>query len=363
MKILDKYIFKELLLPLISGILAFSFILAGSSILPQLVSESIKYNIPLSDVIILILLRLPWIFSLAMPMATLFATITVFGRLGNDLEIIALRANGISTIRLLIPTIIIGIGVSLMAFSFTEYIVPRAAGTAETIYRTYKNQKKPIITKNINITEYDKQNNPKRILYIGEMDKSELENITITEFEQGSLARLIRAKKGLWVNSGTWEFENGIMHSFMPNDPTKITVIEFQKEIINLKLTPKNLEMPEKDIDQMNRKQILEQIEFKKKTGEDPIRYIMNYHLKLSIAFSCLIYSILGASMGLQPHRSSSALGLGLSIVVILVYIVLMSIGMGMGLSKVIPPIFAAWLPNIIVGIFSLFLLQKRASQ
>ena len=87
MKILDRYIISELLLPLISGILAFSFILAGSSVLPQLVSESVKYNIPLIDILMLTILKLPWIFSLSMPMATLFATITVFGRLGNDLEI------------------------------------------------------------------------------------------------------------------------------------------------------------------------------------------------------------------------------------------------------------------------------------
>lgn len=363
MKILDRYIFLELLLPLIGGVLAFSFILAGSSILPQLIAESIKFNIPLHDLIILILLRLPWILTLSMPMATLFAAITVFGRLGNDLEIIALRANGISSLRLMIPTIIVGIGVSLLAFSFTEYIVPRAASTAETIALTYKNQQKPIITSNINITEYDKKNNPKRMIHIGEMNQSILENITISEYSEGFLTRLIRSKKGKWIQSGTWEFYDGFMHNFYPSDPYKLTMVEFKKEVINLKMTPKNFEQREKGLDEMNRKEILEKIEFKRKTGEDPIKYIMDYHLKLSVAFSCLIYSILGASMGLTPHRSSSALGLGLSIVVILVYIVLMSIGMGMGLSKMIPPILAAWLPNIVVGIFSLFLLKKRALQ
>ena len=363
MKILDKYVVSEIIFPLISGILAFSFILSGSTILPKLVSDAIKYNIPVQDILLLISLKMPYVFSLAIPMATLFATITVFGRLGNDLEIIALWANGISIVRLLIPTIVMGCIISLLAFACTEYIVPRAASTAEVMYQSYKHQQKPIITKNINITEYDKKNNPKRILHIGQMDKGMLENITISEFDDGHLARLIRAKSGQWLNLGAWEFYNGVMHSFLVDDPGKITILEFEKEFINLNMTPQNFENREKDIDQMNRKELLEKIEFKKRTGEDPIKYIMDYHLKLSVAFSCLIYSILGATMGLRPHRSSSALGLGLSIIVILIYIVLISICMGLGLSKMIPPVLAAWLPNIIVGIFSLFLLQKRAAQ
>lgn len=362
-KIIDRYIISELLLPLLSGILAFSFILAGSTILPGLVSDAIKYQIPLTDFLVLIALKIPWIFSLSMPMATLFATITVFGRLGNDLEIIALRANGVSVLRLIFPTIFTGLCISLLAFSFTENIVPQAAKTAQTIFLNYRNQNKPIIQKNINISEYDAQKNPKRIINIGQFRLNKLENITISEFDNGQLSRLIRSKHGQWLSEGAWQFDSGIMHSFSALDPKKITIVEFDKEIINLDITPKNIHDRKKGIEEMNRKELLEKIEFQKRSGEDPIKFIMDYHLKVSIAFSCLIYSILGASMGLQPHRSSSALGLGLSLVVIFIYVVLMSVGMGLGLSKALPPLIAAWFPNIIVGFFSLVLLSKRARQ
>ena len=107
MKIIDRYILSEFFFPFISGILAFTFIIAGTQ-MPQIVSDSVKYAIPLIDLIRLILLKLPYIIALSIPMAVLFSTISVFGRLGNDLEIIALRANGVSTMRLFFPVLIIG---------------------------------------------------------------------------------------------------------------------------------------------------------------------------------------------------------------------------------------------------------------
>ena len=88
----------------------------------------------------------------------------------------------------------------------------------------------------------------------------------------------------------------------------------------------------------------------------------MDLHMKNAIAFSSLIYCFLGASMGLKPHRKSSAMGIGISLIVIFIYIILMAIGNGLGLSKTIPPIIAAWFPNIVIGTSSIFLVKKLAS-
>ena len=79
--------------------------------------------------------------------------------------------------------------------------------------QNYKHNYKPIVTKNINITEYDQKKNPKRVLHIGEMKKTNVENITIAEYEKGDLFRLIRAKTGSWLKDGSWLFNQGVMHN------------------------------------------------------------------------------------------------------------------------------------------------------
>ena len=112
----------------------------------------------------------------------------------------------------------------------------------------------------------------------------------------------------------------------------------------------------------MNRKEVLEQITIMKSLGQDPVKLLMDFHIKIAIAFSPLIYCLLGASMGLRPHRSSSAMGIGLSLIIIFGYIILMSLGMALGLSKSIPPLYAAWTPNIITLLISLYLVKRLAT-
>jgi lipopolysaccharide export system permease protein len=361
MKIIDKYIFKELFIPFTSGVLAFSTILFGSTVLFKLIGDAVKYNIPLLDLILLIILKSPYIIALSIPMATLFSTISIFGRLGNDLEIIALRSNGISVLRLLIPVLIFGLIASFTMLSMSEFIVPKSSSIAKKIIINSKSNKKPKIENNINITQY-KNKLPYRIINIGQKDKTKLKNITIAEYEEGSLVRLIRSNEGRWIPPRSWEFNNGLMHYFQKDNPKRVTVIEFEKENINLDLAPKDLIKSKKNVEEMNRKELMTKIKKEKEYGNDPIKLIMDYHMKTALAFSPLIYCLLGACMGLRPHRSSSALGIGLSLIIIVGYIILMSVGMGLGLAKALPSLYAAWLPNFIIILISIFLTKKLAT-
>ena len=361
MKIIDKYIIKELIIPFSSGVLAFSTILLGSTVLFKLINDTVKYGIPINDMLILILLKLPQIIAISIPMSTLFASLSAFGRLGNDLEILAFRANGISIFRLLLPVIFAGIFISFINIWFSEIIVPSSATVARNLYLTYKEKDSPKIQNNINLTEY-KNNLPYRIINIREKQGLQLKNITIAEYEKGNLSRLINSKSGEWKNEGAWHFYDGIMHSFQQNNKKRVTVIEFEKEFINIDLKPIDLTNRKKNIEEMTRKELTEKINFEKRMGNDPTKLIMDLHTKTAIAFSSLIYCILGASMGLKPHRSSSSMNIGVSLIIIFGYIILMAIGTGLGLAKIMPPIIAAWIPNISIGIISILIVKKLAT-
>ena len=361
MTILDRYIVKELTFPFIFGVIAFTFILSGSTILFALIGEAVKYNIPFLHFSQLFLFKLPQVIALSFPMSMLLATILAFGRLGNDLEILAFRASGISVLRLVLPVVIIGLIVSSLTILFNESIVPNSSKSAEDLFRSYRDNDKPTIRQNINLTEYD-QGLPARIINVQEVNEGLLKNVTVAEYEEGKLIRLVRAKNGVFVKEGGWKFFNGVMHNFNIMNPKQVTVIEFKTEFINLRLKPVDLTKRKKKMEEMNRKELKTRIENKKRQGENFTKDLMDYHMKLSVAFSSLIYCILGASVGLRPHRSSSALGLGLSLLIILAYIVLLSFGMGLGLSGALPPLLAAWFPNIIVGFVGLSLLNKVSS-
>ena len=87
----------------------------------------------------------------------------------------------------------------------------------------------------------------------------------------------------------------------------------------------------------------------------------VQWHQKLSIPFASLVFALVGASLGLRPHRASSSIGLGLSILIIFVYYIAMFLFMALGQSGHLAPILAAWFPNLMTGAVGLGLLIKAA--
>ena len=153
LKIIDKYLLKELIGPFVFGVATFSFILAGGTVIFPLISEALKYQIPFLKVIQLFIFKLPFIIVWTFPMATLFTALIVFGRLNSDLEILAFRAGGINFTRIVTPVIVVGFFISLLTILMNEAIVPQTNNSVENLFRSYRNQTKPTIKQNINFTE------------------------------------------------------------------------------------------------------------------------------------------------------------------------------------------------------------------
>lgn len=359
--LLDRYIIKELIGSFFYGMTAFTAILAGSSILIPLMNEASKYSIPVSQVFQLFIFQLPGIIVFTFPMAMLLTTILTFGRMSGDLEILAFRASGISFFRLVIPALFVGLMVSFITIWFNEAVVPVATHNSENLINRIKKRDRPNIRTNINITEYDKQKRPLRIINVQKVDKGALSGVTVLEYEDGELVRAIKSDTGSWLPTGGWEFYDGVMYNFISSNRKKAIVLEFEKEFINIRLDPNKFRERKKDLEEMNAMEMRELIQQKRRTGEEVSKELVRYHMRFSVPFASLIFTILGASVGVRPHRSSSAIGLGISLIIIVIYYVLL--GVSMGLTHLIDPVIIAWLPNTVVGIIGLLMLQKTASQ
>jgi lipopolysaccharide export system permease protein len=90
-------------------------------------------------------LNLAWIVALAVPMAVLIASLMTFGRLSEDNEITAMRAAGISFLKIIRPGLIFGTIICLFLLYFNNFILPemnfKARILSGDIYR-----KRPVMT-------------------------------------------------------------------------------------------------------------------------------------------------------------------------------------------------------------------------
>lgn len=361
-KLIHRYMTMEILMPFLFGVVAFSTITAGGAIIPGLINETQQYGLAFSQVFALFFLRMPRVISYTFPMSTLLAALLCFSRLSGESELAAFRAGGLSLYRLMIAPIIFGLVVSFSTILFNEAIVPKAAFIEENTIIQLKDTAKstPSLKKNVNIPKYE-NGYLTRLIYAHEMQEGVMKEVSVSEYDQGRLSRIIFAEEAQWEPSGGWEFRRGVLHQFGSNKKSAF-VVEFQKELINIDVNPRDISGRVKDPDQMDIFELSKYIKQQKTFGADITELNVKWNQKLAIPFACLIFVLLGAPMGIRPQRSSSSVGLGISILVIFLYYVLLSVGMWFGLMGVVPPVLAAWLPNILIGVYGLYNLYQKAN-
>ena len=112
------------------GLLVFTFILLIDQI-PRLLAILVARSADLWTIVRVFLNLLPSILAVTVPMAFLLGVLLAFGRMASDSEIVALRAVGVSPLRLLGPVLLL----STAAFTLTLYINAVALPAANQAHR------------------------------------------------------------------------------------------------------------------------------------------------------------------------------------------------------------------------------------
>ena len=123
MRLLTRYILKELFLPFLYALLIIIFILFINFFL-RAIDRFLGKGLDAATIFEYLFLNLAWIVALAVPMAVLIATLMTFGRLSEDNEITAMRASGISFLSILRPALWFGLIVSLALIYFNNFVLP-----------------------------------------------------------------------------------------------------------------------------------------------------------------------------------------------------------------------------------------------
>src|SRR6056297_3052083 len=121
-KLMDKYIIKEVSFPFVLGVFIITVILIGNYFF-QLTDLIIVKKVPVSLVLQLLAYKIPSVIVETFPIAVLFATMTGIGRLNRENEITAFRMGGVSIFRLIIPLLLLGIIISGFTLILNEEVV------------------------------------------------------------------------------------------------------------------------------------------------------------------------------------------------------------------------------------------------
>lgn len=361
MRILDRYIMKEMVGTFVFGIFAFASVFIGSSTLFRIAQYVTQYGASTQAVIKLFVYSLPSIVVLTFPMSMLLATLLSFGRLSASSEITAMKSGGISFYRIATPVFFIALFVSIFAILFNEHVVPRANQAYNNIVfyeiqgNTAPKSQEHLVLKEITGGEIERLTYARRY----DAETTAMYGVSVQEFENGKLVRVQNAEKANWTTDH-WTMYTGTMNELSEEGNVQRT-LKFQQQILPIKQNPNQLVREQKDPEEMTMRDLRYQIKVLNAQQVNTNKLESELYKRITIPFASFVFALVGVPLGLQPNRTSSSIGFGLSIIVIFIYYTIMTISSTLGQGGTIPPLLGAWMPNIVGTIVGIILIRKAA--
>jgi lipopolysaccharide export system permease protein len=360
MRILDRYVAREMSMPMLFGICAFTSLFVGTDLL-RLVTMAMDLGAPLSTIAKLFLLRLPQIIVWTFPMAVLLSVLLALSRLSANSEIVAMKTGGISVYRIIAPALLIGIIMTGMTLVINEAVVPMANAAYKLTEAEMRGRTLPRVTKNVILKRY-RGSLLQWFLYAARFDSQlqMMEDVTMVSLENGKPQETTYAPRIVWDESG-WFMENGITHFY--DDAGETVTMRFAggRQPVDIGQKPREIIASQKSPDEMNIRELSRHMEILRSQGKETHKLEVDWHLKWAIPMASIVFALVGAPLGIQSHRSASSVGFGLSIIVIFIYYVIMTAGSALAQGGYLPPAIGAWLQNIILGIVGLVLVWRAA--
>jgi len=370
LSIMDVYLLRELLTPFCFGVALFSGLGVAIATLSDLSYKIVNSNLSLISAIEIFCLKIPEYVAYALPISVLLTTLMTYSRLSQDNELIALRSSGISLFRLIIPALVFSLIVTFLTFIFNELIVPNANFKVTTILVNQINEERKFLLREdifypeyIEITEDNGRETKqlKRLFYAEEFDGDAMQSITILDTEKKMLNRVIFSEKGRWNNElKMWDLFNGVIYDIKENQMRGKEYF-FKQTQIPLSKTPLELASKSRDPYEMNIVQSQEYIKLLRLLGDEKtvLMFQVRTAQKIAFPFVCIIFALVGSSIGSLPNTANKATSFGLCVAIVFGYYFLSFLIGSLGLIGVISPFMAAWIPNFSGFSIGLYLLFK----
>lgn len=346
MTILQRYVGREFLK--IFGICFFG--LLGTYVLVdffQRIDLFINFPTPVRWKFLYFALKMPLFIFHITPVSMLVAVLVTLGIMNHNREITAVRCGGVTLMHLCAPLVVLGALASVLVFVTNEYLVPAATRQAQYVLDTHiKNRPVRSIFRQNRIWFYGERNTIFNIQLLDPVEKS-IEGVTLFRFD-ASGTRLIRRidARSARYRRGQWDFFNVTIRAFLPDGSVKARF--FRRHRLRLPEKPADISQYRERPEEMNLPALAEYVRKLRRSGFNPTAYVVDLQAKMSLPLVSLVVTLLAIPIAFRSRSGGSIVAsLGASITLGFGYWIVISIGISLGHAGKIPPLLAAWLPNV----------------
>jgi len=361
MRIIHNYMLKEFFSAFLLALFILTFVMVLGNII-YLVGLIIAKGVPMLMIFNLFLCMLPYSLQFVLPIAIMAGLLLSLGRLSSDNEIISIRASGMSTFRLILPFLILGVIFTLSSILLLDRITPKAHLKRRQIMREI-GSKNPAaaLEPGIFINSFDKY-----IIFVYEIDGNRFRNIRIYE-PQGDdkPPRTIIAKRGEFITVPDKDIlklklVDGTSDEINPNDPSNFYKMNFHTYFMTLNFAKEQSKGPmSKKAKDMTLRELWTEIQKlrKMRINDDPIA--AEFHKKIAMSFSSMVFFLLGVPLGIITRRREKTANIAIAFLVVGAYFILTLCVEALSKQGNLAPSSGMWIPNIIFGTIGVYLSAK----
>ena len=250
MKILSKYVVKEHVGPLVFAMTALTSLLLLQYITKQF-GKLVGKGLPWSVIGEFFMLAIPFTVAMTLPMAVLVSTLYAFSRLASENEITALKASGVSMMKLMVPVLL---GSAVLAFAmlaFNDQVLPRANHRLRVLQNDIARKKPTFALREQVINEVSPG---KLFLRAGHVDEasSRMREIVIYDLSDPNGRRTIYADSGMMAFDADGSdlvltLHHGHMQELSKQDPSQLQRLFYETDRIQVPGVGNQLERSEND--------------------------------------------------------------------------------------------------------------------
>jgi LPS export ABC transporter permease LptG len=289
-----------------------------------------------------------------------------FGSLNRSSELTAMKATGISLYRVVAPILLLAAILAAALFAFNESYLPDANRKQEALRAEIKG--KPAQTFQLPGRTWisghtNRAGDPVRIFYYQAFDpaRNVFADLSVFEFDaQGfTLQRRIYAKSVQWDSTvSRWIFDNGWQRTF-----SGTTVASYQPFTVatfpEIREQPAYFNKENKPSDEMSYAELNKYIADLRQSGFNTVELRVQLQNKLSVPAISFIMAIIAVPFALTMGKRGGLMGVATAIGVALAYWTLGQIFSSMGNVSTLPPMLAAWSPDLLFGLAGGYLLLR----
>ncbi|MGH9407048.1 MAG: LptF/LptG family permease [Terriglobia bacterium] len=358
MKILTRYISKEVASHSLLGLLIFTFVIYFPK-LNRLVELVVRRDLSVSSLALLFLAPIPSVLVLTIPIAVLLGTMIGLSRMAADGEVIAARAAGVNFAKFARPVMLYALIGWVVASGMSLVVAPASYWKLFQMENEIKTSQLPYqIKPRVFIEQF-----PGLLVYLKDVTHAGLrwKGVFIADTTHPETPKVTLAQSGYLVNARgggglVLHLDHGAIHEIGPGSPSAYSIASFAQTDIHIPLRGSQSALPSvRPAEAQTMPQLIRYARDPRYRRDGLVQ--LNYRLALPLASLALAW--VGIPLGLSTRKGGKAVGVMLAVLLVFIYYVIMALGLNFAKQGRLNPVAGLWAANAFFAAAGLIMVLR----